>query len=162
MKKDSHLSLYGVGPLYGISISVVTAVAMILSYTHVLQIGYVRALNPVLIVLGVLFVIAAVILWVKAVLVDKIDDSIKQNHLKTTGVYAYCRNPIYTAIWFANIAGLCFSFNVWSLFLAFVYWAYMSVLLKNTEEKWLFEIYGDAYTDYCKRVNRCIPWRRKK
>ena len=31
-------------------------------------------------------------------------------------------------------------------------------LLKNTEEKWLEELYGQEYIDYCKKVNRCIPW----
>ncbi len=30
--------------------------------------------------------------------------------------------------------------------------------MKNTEEKWLLELYGIEYANYCKRVNRCIPW----
>ena len=35
-------------------------------------------------------------------------------------------------------------------------------VLKNTEEKWLSELYGQEYLDYCKKVNRCIPWFPKK
>ena len=38
----------------------------------------------------------------------------------------------------------------------------MTIFLKNTEEKWLSELYGQEYLDYCKRVNRCIPWSPKK
>lgn len=26
------------------------------------------------------------------------------------------------------------------------------------EEKWLAELYGQEYIDYCKKENRCIPW----
>ena len=31
-----------------------------------------------------------------------------------------------------------------------------------TEEKWLRDLYGKQYEDYCNRVNRCIPWFRNK
>lgn len=41
-------------------------------------------------------------------------------------------------------------------------WSYMSLLLVVTEEKWLRDLYGKQYEDYCNRVNRCIPWFRKK
>lgn len=34
----------------------------------------------------------------------------------------------------------------------------LTVLLKQTEEKWLSDLYGEEYKDYCRRVNRCIPW----
>lgn len=41
-------------------------------------------------------------------------------------------------------------------------WSYMSLLLVVTEEKWLRDLYGKQYEDYCNRVNRCIPWFRNK
>ena len=41
-------------------------------------------------------------------------------------------------------------------------WLIMTVALKNTEEKWLLELYGQEYTEYKQRVNRCIPWIPKK
>ena len=34
--------------------------------------------------------------------------------------------------------------------------------MKNTEEKWLTEHFGKEYINYCKRVNRAIPWFAKK
>jgi protein-S-isoprenylcysteine O-methyltransferase Ste14 len=37
----------------------------------------------------------------------------------------------------------------------------MTVVLKNTEEKWLLDLYGKEYEEYKKRVNRCIPFRSK-
>jgi protein-S-isoprenylcysteine O-methyltransferase Ste14 len=41
-------------------------------------------------------------------------------------------------------------------------WAFMTIVLKLSEEKWLENLYGDEYVRYCKRVNRCIPWFAKK
>lgn len=38
----------------------------------------------------------------------------------------------------------------------------MTVLMKGTEEKWLLKLYGTEYSNYCKRVNRCIPWFAKR
>lgn len=37
-------------------------------------------------------------------------------------------------------------------------WAYMTIFLKLTEEKWLWKQYGQEYKEYCQKVNRCIPW----
>ena len=37
-------------------------------------------------------------------------------------------------------------------------WIILTVVLKNTEEKWLTGLYGSEYEEYKKRVNRCIPW----
>lgn len=44
------------------------------------------------------------------------------------------------------------------LVLPFFFWIFLTVLMKNTEEKWLREKFGKEYIDYCKDVNRVIPW----
>ena len=41
-------------------------------------------------------------------------------------------------------------------------WIYMTVFLIKTEEVWLKDLYGKEYIEYCKKVNRCIPWVPKK
>lgn len=38
--------------------------------------------------------------------------------------------------------------------LPLVFWLFMTVLMKETEEKWLKDLYGAEYEDYCRRVNR--------
>lgn len=48
------------------------------------------------------------------------------------------------------------------LILPFLYWFFMTILMKNTEEKWLYELYGEEYKEYCRRVNRCIPFPGRK
>ena len=160
MKKDK-LPIYGVGPIYGIGISAISILFMVLSKRSFLKSGDASNLKALFIVLGILFIIGGIAIWVAAVVLAKIDDGIKTNTLVTHGIYAYCRNPIYTAVTFVNIGALLLMHNYWLLILPFCYWAFMTVLMKHTEEKWLYDMFGEEYTDYCKRVNRCIPWRKR-
>ena len=66
-----------------------------------------------------------------------------------------------------NVVGIALSggvlmwHNAWMLILPVIDWLIMTVVLINTEEKWLLDLYGDEYTRYKKRVNRCIPWKRR-
>jgi protein-S-isoprenylcysteine O-methyltransferase Ste14 len=43
-----------------------------------------------------------------------------------------------------------------------VFWAFLTVLMKATEEKWLRDLYGQEFEEYCARTNRCIPWFPKR
>ena len=89
------------------------------------------------------------------------DRNITENILKTDGIYGWVRNPMYSG-WWLIITGTSFMWhNVWMLAIILVNWTIMTVALKNTEEKWLKDLYGQEYEEYLKHVNRCIPWRRK-
>ena len=52
--------------------------------------------------------------------------------------------------------------NLWLLILPILFWIYMTVLLKLTEEKWLLDTFGEEYIKYCSKVNRVFPWFPKK
>ncbi len=68
-----------------------------------------------------------------------------KKHLPMMGV-----GPVYGALLISGNLFFC------PLFL--FYWIFMTVLMKCTEEKWLKNLYGREYEEYCRRVNRCIPW----
>lgn len=89
------------------------------------------------------------------------DDSIAENKLKTDGIYAWVRNPMYSGIWIFLIGLSLMWHNVLLAPIAVINWMIMTIVLKNTEEKWLLELYGDDYAKYKKYVNRCIPWKRR-
>ena len=94
---------------------------------------------------------------------SRIDSKIKTNTLATDGIYAHVRNPIYSAFLFACSGAVLLTCNLYLLILPPVYWLYLTIFIKLTEEKWLLNLYGKEFEDYCKRVNRCIPsiWKRK-
>lgn len=84
------------------------------------------------------------------------------NELVTTGVYSVVRHPIYSAFAFVLTGVLLIYSNLYLLLLPFMYWAFLTALMKATEEKWLVDQFGKEYEDYCRRVNRCIPWFPKR
>lgn len=163
MKNEkNHLPSYGPGPVFGGVVIALTVAAMLCRNLPVFQCGNIAALRIPLIVIGIILILFAVFLWLYAVVITKIDDGILHNHLVTTGAYALVRNPIYSAILILCTGVLMIGGNVLFLILPFLYRAFLTVLIKHTEEKWLSELYGEEYKEYCKKVNRCIPWFPKK
>ena len=120
----------------------------------------VMGIGPVCIAIMIAFTAAGIALWCAAVFGARIDIKIKSNRLATDGVYALVRNPIYSAFLFICTGVLLFCRNLYVLFLLPLFWLYLTVFMKLTEEKWLIERFGDEYGAYCKRVNRFIPWKR--
>ena len=156
--KKKHLPMMGVGPIYGAVIIAVTVIAVIAGKSTAFETGRVIFLKIPLLIIGILLIILGVYLWAGALFRSKIDSHIEENRLATTGVYALVRNPIYSAFMFFCTGALFISGNIFFLPLFFFYWIFMTVLMKYTEEKWLKNLYGMEYEEYCRRVNRCIPW----
>ena len=161
MKKD-HLPILGVGPLYVITIVLITIISIIFSTTRFIPVITFTNMRWIFILIGILCFAIGITLWLRAVIIDKLDTHIIKNELVTTGVYAYVRNPVYSAFMFVCTGVLLIYGNLVLLLLPIIYWGFMTVLMKSTEEKWLEDLYGQEYIQYLQRVNRCIPWKRKK
>lgn len=160
VKDGQKLPLYGIGPYFVLVMAAVTIAGIIL-FCCVLKIGILagpwklifRIAAGILIALGIL-------IWFTGALRSDMDNNIAENKLKTDGVYAWVRNPMYSGLWIL-ITGISLMWhNAWLLIVPFINWGIMTITLEYTEEKWLLDLYGAAYTEYKKKVNRCIPWRR--
>ena len=161
MKKD-HLPILGVGPLYVVTIILMTIISITLSATGIIPVITFANFQLIFILIGILCFIIGITLWLKAVIIDRLDTHIIKNELVTTGVYAYVRNPVYSAFMFVCTGVLLIYGNLVLLVLPIIYWGFMTVLMKLTEEKWLEDLYGKEYVQYRQRVNRCIPWKGKE
>ena len=160
--KKNHLPILGVGPMYVITIILMTVISIILSTTRMIPIITFTNIRLIFVLIGILCFIIGITLWLKAVIIDRLDAHIIKNELVTTGVYAYVRNPVYSAFMFVCTGVLLIYGNLVLLVLPIIYWGFMTVLMKLTEEKWLEDLYGKEYVQYRQRVNRCIPWKGKK
>ena len=149
-RKKDHLPIFGAGPAYVITIVALTIAGIVLS-----QLGILPYLRTVCFIVGIW-------LWVSAAIKEKLQDKIVANKLVTTGVYSVVRHPIYSAFAFVLTGILLIYSNLYLLLLPFIYWAFLTVLMKVTEEKWLVDQFGKEYENYCRKVNRCIPWFPKR
>ena len=158
--KRQKIPTDGVGPyLWGILL-VMNLAGWMLSQS-VLQSGLLKGgFQDLFYLIGILLMlVAARIQWLSGVK-SGVSTSFQSDELKTTGIYARTRNPIYFSWWLCGIGAILCLHNVWVLLLIPIQWVILTVLIRNTEEKWLYELHGEAYKDYCARVNRWIPLKK--
>ena len=158
-KKHQKIPTYGAAPYLFITMLVLNLTGLLLSQS-VLQSRLLKGgFKDLFYLIGfLLMVVAARLSGVKSF----ISTSIQTSELKTTGIYACTRNPIYFSWWLSCIGITLTMHNMWLLILIPIQWVLLTVVIRITDEKWLYELHGEAYKDYCARVNRWIPIKKIK
>ncbi|MDU5597268.1 MAG: isoprenylcysteine carboxylmethyltransferase family protein [Lachnospiraceae bacterium] len=159
MKKNT-LPVFGVGPIYAVSCLLLTAFGLFLKKKGFLNGGDLPGLKSVAMIIGFLLIFIGVALWIYAVIIQRISREISSGNLVITGIYSIVRNPIYLAFLCVCTGVLITAHNVFLLIFPVVSYIFLTILMKQTEEKWLLEKFGTEYAEYCKHVNRVIPWFR--
>ena len=159
-KKHQKIPTYGAAPYLYITLLVLNLTGLLLSQS-VFESGLLKGgFKDLFYLIGFLLMfVAARIQWLSGVK-SFISTSIQTFELKTTGIYARTRNPIYFSWWLSGIGSILTMHNVWLLILIPIQWVILTVVIRNTEEKGLYELHGEAYKDYCARVNRWIPLKK--
>ena len=158
--KHQKLPTYGVGPYLVVCIMAMNLTGWMLRQS-VLQSGLLKGgFQDLFYLIGILLMlVAARIQWLSGVK-SGVSTSFQSDELKTTGIYARTRNPIYFSWWLCSSGAILCVHNVWLLLLIPIQWVILTVVIINTEEKWLYELHGEAYKDYCARVNRWFPLKK--
>jgi len=155
MSENNHLPVFGVGPYLIGLIIIMTLLFFVLSFYNIIPVY--KSNQIILSVLGFILIVIGTIFWLSANFNSRIDDGIRNNQLITTGIYSKVRHPIYAAFLYAVTGAILIFDNLFLLFLPVIFWLILTVVIKNTEEKWLIEWYGDYYLIYSRKVNRFIP-----
>ena len=159
MKKNT-LPVFGVGPIYAVICFILTTFGLFLKKKGFLNGGNLPDLKAEAMRIGFMLIFIGVALWIYAVLIQRISKEISSGHLVTIGIYSIVRNPIYLAFLCVCTGILITAHNVYLLIIPVVLYIFLTVLMKLTEEKWLLDKFGSEYIEYCKHVNRVIPWFR--
>jgi protein-S-isoprenylcysteine O-methyltransferase Ste14 len=78
--------------------------------------------------------------------------------LNTEGVYKYIRNPMYSGALIAVIGfGLVFR-SIITLLLVSIFYFIVFKLRIDEEERLLYEVFGEEFTDYKKKSKKLIPF----
>ena len=158
-KDGQKLPLFGIGPYMIFGMGLVTLAGIIL-FGYVFKIGILE--TPWIMVFritGALLIVTGIFIWFIGAVRSDMDDHIESNKLKTNGIYAWVRNPMYSGWWIAFTGITLMWHNIWMLVLPVINWIIMTITLINSEEKWLLDLYGAEYETYKTKVNRCIPWK---
>lgn len=159
---NKHLPLFGVGPVIVFGQVLITAIAIGLTYVFDVNFASFDILEIPFIVIGILFIMFGFYLDLSAKYKSKLFKNVEENKLITDGVYAYTRNPVYSGGFLICVGAVFIANNLLLFIVPVVCWIYMTIFLIKTEEVWLKDLYGQDYIEYCKKVNRCIPWVPRK
>lgn len=161
VNESQKLPMFGIGPYLILGIGIITLIGMILSGTF-LKGGILYGSWIILFrIIAIFLMIVGIFVWYKGAFGSNMDESITENRLMTKGIYSWVRNPMYSGWWIFMIGLILMFHNAWLLIIPVINWGIMTVVLMNTEEKWLLDLYKTEYEDYKKRVNRCIPFKRQ-
>ncbi len=149
--------MFGIGPYLIYGTAFLNAAVIILT-SYVFKAGILEDIWVwIFRITGGIVIALGILIWFIGAMRSGMDKNITENILKTDGIYSWVRNPMYTGCWFI-IIGISFMWhNYWVLPVIIADWMILTVVLKNTEEKWLHDLYGEEYDAYKKRVNRLIP-----
>lgn len=100
--KKKNLSVFGIGPIYVVTITFLTLVAILLDFFKILDLKVFNFFAMIFVCFGFAFIIIGIFIWIKATVVSKISVNVKNNKLVTDGIYGVVRNPIYSAFMFLN------------------------------------------------------------
>lgn len=158
IKEGQKLPIFGIGPYLIYGMALLNIIVLILTH-YIMKIGIIHGVWVVILrIIGAVLIILGFVIWFMGAVKSGVDENITENRLKTDGIYAWVRNPMYTGIWFFMVGISLMWHNVFMLVMIPVDWIILTMVLNNTEEKWLLDLYGEEYEKYKKRVNRCIPW----
>lgn len=161
-KEGQKLPMFGIGPYLIYGIAFLKAVVIVLT-SYVFKVGILENIWVwIFRIAGGIAIILGIVIWFIGAVRSGMDENITDNKLKTDGIYSWVRNPMYTGCWFIMIGTSFMWHNYWMLPMILIDWVIFTIVLKNTEEKWLLDVYGKDYEEYKKRVNRCIPWIPKR
>jgi protein-S-isoprenylcysteine O-methyltransferase Ste14 len=154
--------VFGIGPYLIYGIALLHAVVIYLT-SYIFKAGIAHGVWIYLYkIAGAALIGFGLLVWFVGAIKSGMDKNITENILKTDGIYAWVRNPMYSGIWLL-IIGISFMWhNIYILPFLFVDWLIITDVLKNTEEKWLLDLYGEEYKKYKVKVNRIIPWIPKR
>jgi protein-S-isoprenylcysteine O-methyltransferase Ste14 len=114
--------------------------------------------------LGAVFVSGAIVLY--GVTLRRLGDSWRlgidrtnPGPLVTDGVYRWTRHPIYVAFDLLFVGAFLVLGRLMFLMLALAWLPLLHTFMQR-EERFLSDLYGDSYRDYCGRVGRYFPWQR--
>ncbi len=158
VREDQKLPIFGVGPYLIVVLALLTLAGIFMS-GNIFKAGNLEgAWVWIFRILGVFFIVMGVVIWYIGAVKSEMDESIIDNRLKTDGIYAWVRNPMYSG-WWMLITGIGLMWhNVLLVIIPVLNLVIMTVVIINTEEKWLNDVYGENYAEYKKKVNRFIPW----
>ncbi len=148
-------TMLGASPLIFLFTFLFTLPLVVLNiiYTQMFEITFIHY-NYVVLIASLLLVTGVPLYLIIGKTIKK---AFAERKLVTDGMFAYCRNPLFTVVIFLVLPGLLLFANSWLLLTMPVFMLIMVNVFIYREEVQLEEIFGEEYRKYKLRTNAVIP-----
>ena len=143
------IGFFGIAPVF------IYFLAQYFPYTIADSLAFIKLLSA----FGILFMlIGAAFCFLSNLALIKIGKLMKETeHLVTTGVYAFCRNPMHLGL-ILFYCGMAFVLNsVSAMLIAFLTFIFAYITALYCDEPRLKRDFKDEYTAYARKVGRFLP-----
>lgn len=126
VKEGQKLPLYGVGPYIVYGMASVTIAAIVI-FHYILKIGILG--SPWILIFRIiagLLIALGLVIWGIGALGSGMDKNISENKLKTDGIYAWVRNPMYSGWWILILGISLMWHNAFLLIPPLINWGIMT------------------------------------
>ncbi|MGB9229036.1 MAG: isoprenylcysteine carboxylmethyltransferase family protein [Terracidiphilus sp.] len=156
----ARLSRWGIGP--HITLAAVLYAAGAEAVTHrwpqICRMRFVP--DGVLVPIAIILLVAGVTML--AVSARALSSAYNSDRLTTSGIFAFVRNPIYSAWIVFIVPALALLSRSWPLLLTPLVGYAVFKRLIHREEEYLRQRFGEAYLNYRAEVNELVPFPRRK
>jgi protein-S-isoprenylcysteine O-methyltransferase Ste14 len=150
------MSVLGIGPILAIVGGATTALVILVQALWGVQIGLDPPWAQITQVLGILLGVMGILFWgIGAVAVER---AFKSHRLVTTGVFRFCRNPLYSAFILFIVPAVAFFANNLLFLLASATMFVAFKLQIRKEEDYLAKEFGPEYERYMIEVGQLVPF----
>ena len=108
--------------------------------------------------LGYALLAMGLMLWGTAV--TQLLTGFSKGKLLKTGAYGVVRNPIYSSVTFFLLPAVALLTLTWVYFIVSIFLYIGVMIFIGTEEQQLTQAFGYEYTDYLRKVDRLVPFKK--
>lgn len=154
MKKE--MSRWGVGPIFAALSVMYGFITFIISlyFYPFLKIRFIQ--DQILMILGIILVVIGVTFLI--ISVKTVYKAYNSDKLVTTGVYKFCRHPLYASWVIFIVPGVVLLFNSWIGLTTPIFMYVILRILVKKEEIYLERRFGIQYLEYKKKVPCIFPY----
>ncbi len=154
--QPQKMKFTGVGPIY-IAVSLIyTALIMFIVYSNNRQDQIPFVPDYIRIYTGIFMMVVGFPFYIMAI--KQVLKAYRATELVTTGVYSFCRHPLYTAWAVFIVPGGVLLINSLIAFTIPVFMWLLLRLIVPKEEAYLENTFGKEYLEYKKRVPCVMPY----
>ena len=161
MNTENRVSFSVSGVIYGGAVIALTAASIILIYHGYFRAGHISNVVAIMIsvFIGVSVSVAGFVLWLSTILGHySLASYLESTDPSPNGPYSFVRCPDKSGVMLFCSGIIICVHNFYLMCLPFLFWFALGILMIAADDRINRKKYGERYREYCRRINRCLPW----